>query len=334
MGQRWQVLCDACPVPLAFFQLCLDHVKLIQNLDEMPDSLRAGAVTIGNFDGVHLGHARILERLLVRARDVRGPAIVFTFEPHPVHLLRPAETPPPLTWIDRKARLLKALGADAVVAYPTDPDLLALTPQEFFDLVICQRLAAKAVVEGPNFFFGRDRAGDVELLRELCDQSEIRLDVVQPLLVDGDYVSSSRIRDLIRSGQVREADQLLTQPYRVRGTVVRGAGRGATIGFATANLDPSGMWLPAMGVYAGRAEWDDRVFPAAINIGPNPTFGDNAVKFETHLVGVERCLYGELLEVEFLDRLRDVCPFESVEALKRQLSQDVSAAVEIARKAT
>ena len=189
-------------------------------------------------------------------------------------------------------------------------------------------------MEGPNFFFGRDRAGDVELLRSLCDQHDIQLEIVQPLLVDGDYVSSSRIRDLILSGQVREADQLLTQPYRVRGTIVRGAGRGATIGFATANLDPSEMWLPAKGVYAGRAALGDRVFPAAINIGPNPTFGEDAVKFETHLVGIDRCLYGEPLEVEFLDRLRDVCTFESVDALKQQLAEDVAATVEIARKAT
>jgi riboflavin kinase/FMN adenylyltransferase len=305
-------------------------VNLLQDLDNLPDALQAGAVTIGNFDGVHRGHARIVERLLERARQVGGPAIVFTFEPHPVRLLRPAQTPPPLTWIDRKAELLGALGVDAVVAYPTDRNLLALTPTEFFDLIIRQRLKAEALVEGPNFLFGRDRTGDVQLLGQLCRQHGMQLEIVDPILSDGSYVSSSRIRELIRLGDARQADQLLTQPYRVRGTVVRGAGRGASIGFATANLDPTEMWLPAKGVYAGRAYLARQVYPAAINIGPNPTFGENAVKFETHLVGIDRSLYAERLEVEFLDRLRDVCTFPDVETLKKQLTSDVAAAIEIA----
>jgi riboflavin kinase/FMN adenylyltransferase len=304
-------------------------VNLLKDLDNLPDTLQAGAVAIGNFDGVHRGHARIVERLLEQARRVSGPAVVFTFEPHPVRLLRPAQTPPPLTWIDRKAELLGALGVDAVVAYPTDQNLLALTPNEFFDLIIRQRLKAKAVVEGPNFFFGRDRAGDVQLLGHLCQQHGIQLEIVDPILSNGSYVSSSRIRELIGVGDVRQADQLLTQPYRVRGTVIRGAARGASIGFATANLDPSEMWLPAKGVYAGRGYLARQVYPAAINIGPNPTFGENAVKFETHLVGIDRSLYGERLEVEFLDRLRDVRAFPDVETLKKQLTIDVAAAIQI-----
>ena len=167
-------------------------------------------------------------------------------------------------------------------------------------------------------------------MNQLCQRHLVQLEIVEPLLADGSYVSSSRIRELIQTGHVREADQLLTQPYRVRGSVVRGAGRGASIGFATANLDPREICLPAIGVYAGRAQLGQQVFPAAINIGPNPTFGENAVKFETHLVGIERTLYGELLEVEFLDRLRDVCTFANVEALKQQLHEDVAATIEIA----
>jgi riboflavin kinase/FMN adenylyltransferase len=305
-------------------------VKLLQDLDDLPKALQAGAVAIGNFDGVHRGHARIVERLLARARQVDGPAIVFTFEPHPVQLLRPAETPPPLTWIDRKAELLGALGADAVVAYPTDRTLLSLSPEDFFRFVIRERLQARALVEGPNFYFGRDRAGDVETLSQLCQRHQIQLEIVEPLVADGSYVSSSRIRALIRMGDVRQANGLLTQPYRVRGEVRRGAGRGASIGFATANLDPSGMCLPAKGVYAGRAYLPQLVFPAAINIGPNPTFGEHAVKFETHMVGIDRSLYGEWLEVEFLDRLRDVSPFSSIETLKEQLAKDVQATMKIA----
>ncbi len=306
---------------------CPGPVKLLQNLEQLPDALRAGAVAIGNFDGVHRGHARIVERLLARARQLDGPAVVFTFEPHPARLLRPAETPPPLTSIDRKAELLGALGIDAVVAYPTDRKLLSLSPEDFFQVIIRERLQAKALVEGPNFFFGRGRAGDVEMLGHLCRRHQIQLEIVEPVVADGSYVSSSRIRRLIRSGDVRQADELLTQPYRVRGTVVHGVGRGASLGFATANLDPTDMWLPAVGVYAGRGHLGQRTFPAAINIGSNPTFGEKGIKFETHLVGIDRSLYGEVLEVEFLDRLRDVRTFSSVEALKEQLTRDVQAAI-------
>jgi len=131
-------------------------VKLIRDLEAMPSALRGGAVSIGNFDGVHRGHARIVERLLAQARAVRGAAIAFTFDPHPVRLLRPDKAPPPLTWTDRKAELLAALGVDAIIAFPTDEELLQLSPEEFFDRMVRERLGAQAMVEGPNFYFGHD----------------------------------------------------------------------------------------------------------------------------------------------------------------------------------
>src|SRR5262245_12288085 len=143
-------------------------VRLLRTIDPLPDDLRHGAVSIGNFDGVHHGHAKLAERLLAKAREVDGPAIVFTFDPHPVRLLRPESAPPPLTWTDRKAQLLAELGVTAVIAYPTDEALLRLAPEEFFGRIVCDKLAAKAMIEGPNFFFGRGRAGTVETLARLC----------------------------------------------------------------------------------------------------------------------------------------------------------------------
>src|SRR5262245_41116084 len=158
-------------------------MRLLRSLDNLPADLRRGAVTIGNFDGVHRGHARIVERLLAKAREVDGPAIVFTFDPHPVRLLRPQAAPPPLTWTDRKAQLLDELGVTAVIAYPTDEALLALSPAEFFDCIVRQRLEARAMVEGPNFFFGRGRAGNIEVLGQLCRVSDTALEIVQPIVV-------------------------------------------------------------------------------------------------------------------------------------------------------
>lgn len=301
-------------------------MKLIRNLASLPDELRSGAVAIGNFDGVHLGHARIIERLIGRARTVGGPAVVFTFDPHPVRILRPQHAPPPLTWTDRKAFLLHELGVDYIIAYPTDEALLALSARQFFDHIVRRRLDAQALVEGPNFYFGHNREGDVKLLGKFAAEAGLSLDVVDPVVVAGDIVSSSRIRKLIAAGNVDDARRMLTQPYRIRGMVAHGAGRGAKIGFPTANVEAIDTLLPAAGVYAGIGEVAQSTWPAAINIGPNPTFGEHALKVEVHLIGCDEQVYGQPLEVDFVSRIRDVQTFSGVDALKAQLERDVDMA--------
>ncbi len=301
-------------------------VRLFRTLDNLPDSCRRGAVTIGNFDGVHRGHARIVERLVAKARQLGGPAVVFTFDPHPVRLLRPDKAPPPLTWTDRKADLLAELGIDALIACPTDLPFLQQSAREFFDRVIRDALEARAVVEGVNFFFGRDRSGNVERLSEYCAEAGMALEIVEPVVLDGQVVSSSRIRTLVAQGHVEPARRLLTQPYRIRGRVVRGAGRGRQLGFPTANLDGIGTLLPAEGIYAGRVPLDGAVLPAAISLGPNPTFGEGAMKVEVHLLDYTGWLYDRDLEVDFLARLRDIQRYESVEQLLRQMDRDIAAA--------
>jgi riboflavin kinase/FMN adenylyltransferase len=307
----------------------MSDVTLIRSLESIPSTLRGGAVAIGNFDGVHRGHARLVQRLGAQATSVGGPAIIFTFDPHPVVLLRPEAAPHPLTWSERKAELLGELGVDAVIAYPTDMPLLGLSPHRFFERIIVQGLSARAIVEGPNFRFGHNREGDVTLLEQFCSADGLALEIV-PAVIDGDaYISSSRIRDCIRDGDVDGAREMLTQPYRVRGMITHGARRGGTIGFPTANLEAVDTLLPGMGVYAGRALCNERSWPAAINIGPNPTFDEHAVKFETHLIGFRGSLYGQPLEVDFLSRLRDIHPFGSVDELKRQLDADVQSAGEL-----
>lgn len=280
-------------------------------------------MSIGNFDGVHRGHRRIVRRLLERAGEVGGPAVVFTFDPHPVRLLRPAESPPPLTWTERKARLLKAEGVDWIVAYPTDAALLELSARRFFDNIVVAALGARAMVEGPNFYFGHNREGTVELLREMTAAAGMTLDVVEPVVLDGQMVSSSLIRQRIAAGDMRVAASMLGQPYRIRGMVTHGAGRGAQLGFPTANLEAMDTLPPAVGVYAGVAWIAEQGFAAAIHIGPNPTFGEHAVKIEVHVIDRELELYNEPLEVEFLAKLRDVHTFASKDELIRQLRRDI-----------
>jgi riboflavin kinase/FMN adenylyltransferase len=304
-------------------------MHVIRHLNDFPAEARGGAVAIGNFDGVHRGHVEIVRRLLERAASVGGPAIVFTFDPHPVRLLRPQHCPPPLTWTERKAELLAAHGVDWIVAYPTDEALLSLSAQEFFVRIVRGTLVAQAMVEGPNFYFGHNREGTIGRLRELTAAAGISLDIVPPVEIDGALVSSSRVRQLLAAGDVATANRLLSEPYRIRGLVTHGASRGAKIGFPTANLAGIDTLLPAEGVYAGRGWVAGQSWPAAINLGASPTFGDSAVRVEVHLIGQHDSLYGQPMEVDFLARLRDIRPFPSVEALIEQLNVDVAQSKQI-----
>ncbi len=299
-------------------------MKLLRSTDNLPSDVLSGAVSIGNFDGVHQGHARIVTKLREMADQVKGPAVILTFDPHPVRLLRPDQAPPPLTWTDRKAELLAELGVDMVIAYPTDEALLQLSPGEFFSTIVRKQLDARAMVEGPNFYFGQNRTGNIETLRHFCMQAGIGLEVVAPLLLDGEYVSSSRVRKMIELGDVAGARRMLTQPYRIRGMVTHGAARGSRIGFPTANVDAIDTLRPGCGVYAGHASVADQTYPAAINIGANPTFGENSVKVEAHLLNFNGNVYGQSITVDFLERLRDIQPFATVHQLKHQLAQDVA----------
>lgn len=300
-------------------------MKLIRNLDELPLDWRSGAVAIGNFDGVHLGHARIVERLVALARAAHGPAIVFTFDPSPAAILRPDHAPSPLAWPERRVELLLALGIDGVVLYPTDAPFLEHSAREFFDHIVRRRLDAQAMVEGPNFFFGRRREGNVGLLAEFCRDAQLALEIVPPVFIEGQMVSSSRVRKMVAAGEVELSARMLGRPHRIRGRVVRGAGRGRTLGFPTANVGDVDVILPGEGIYAGAAWADDRLWPAALSIGPNPTFDENRLKIEAYLVGYEGDLYERPIEIDFLARLRDIVRYTSVAELVEQLERDVAA---------
>lgn len=297
-----------------------------------PDAGRfaACAAAVGNFDGVHLGHAAIVARLRAAAARHGVPAVVLTFDPHPASVLRPATAPVPLTTPARRAELLLALGVDAVCVQPADAALMALEPEAFFAGILRERMAVRCLVEGRDFRFGARRRGDVAMLERLCGAEAVELDVVPPVVSGGEAVSSSRIRGLVAAGRVAEAVGLMTAPYRLSGTVVVGARRGATIGFPTANLSGIATLLPALGVYAARATVDGATHPAAVHVGPNVTFGETAVSVEAHLVGFSGDLYGRTLDVDFLDHVRDTRRFASVEELKSRLADDVATAVRIA----
>lgn len=286
---------------------------------------RSGFVSIGNFDGVHLGHQRMISTLVRHARQASRPSVVLTFDPHPLELLAPAKAPPRLCTPRQKADLIAELGVDCLIVYPTDAGLLNLTPREFFDRVLMQEVGVSGLVEGPNFCFGKDRAGDVNTLREFCAGAGVQFEVVPAVSQQGRLVSSSEIRRLIREGHMREAAAMLGRPYRLSAEVQRGAARGAGLGFATANLAECTVMLPRAGVYAALGFVRGREYAAAVHVGPNPTFAEKQQKTEVHLIDYDGGdLYGETVSVDFLDWLRDTMEFDSPDALKAQLSCDVA----------
>ncbi len=291
-----------------------------------PEECRRGALAIGNFDGVHRGHAALVAELRKQADNLGAPAVVLTFDPHPLQLLRPAQVMPALTTPGDRAALLQRLGADHVLVVRTTADLLSLTAEAFFAEVVRQRLAARALVEGMNFGFGRGRKGTVETLARLCGEAGVSLSVVPPLVWGGVEVSSSRVRASLLRGDVAGAQTLLGRPYRLHGVVGRGRGRGQGLGFPTANLEAIQTLAPGNGVYAVRVNRRDGVWPGAANLGPNPTFGEQARKVEVHLVGFQGDLYGQELAVDFLERLRDTRPFAGPDDLVAQLRRDVEQA--------
>ncbi|MEY4567933.1 MAG: Riboflavin kinase [Planctomycetota bacterium] len=301
----------------------LNHHLLLRDFHHLPSEVRGGAVAIGNFDGVHLGHAVLMEQLVQTARACQGPAVVLTFDPSPLSLLKPQFTPPKLTTVARRAELLSRLGVDWVIAYPTDLETLQWSAEEFFSKVIIERLGAKGVVEGENFFFGKDRRGNIETLKDLCRKNMVQIDVVAMSDFQGKVVSSSRVRELLMAGDVVGANRCLTSPYQISGTVVTGARRGRDLGFPTANIEMPETLVPAVGVYGAVAFPNGKAHRAAVNIGPNPSFGENQFKIEVHILDFQGDLYGSNLTVEFRDRVRDIRKFSGIAELREQLVRDI-----------
>ncbi len=299
------------------------------NWREAPSEGRGGVVSIGNFDGVHRGHASLVEEVARQARQRGVPAVVLTFEPHPRELLVPGPPLPQLTTPQERSRLLEEHGVDQVLELRTTTELLSLTAEEFFHQVIQQQLGVVALVEGPNFGFGRKRQGNIDILGQLCQAASIPLTIVQPLILDGQPVSSSQVRQALLRGAVELAARLLGRTYQIEGLVGTGQRRGKSLGFPTANLEQVRTLLPGDGVYAVRALAEGRWWPGAANLGPNPTFADQQRKIEVHLIDYQGDLYGRPLAVEFLKRLRDTRPFAGPAELVEQLGQDI----EQARKA-
>lgn len=287
--------------------------------------LKGSVVTLGNFDGVHFGHMKILSRVLGRARLLGVPAVVYTFEPHPLKVVAPHRSPQLLLDVNDKVRLLKETGIDCLVLARFTKGFAAKHPREFVE----EELASNRVGEvwvGHDFSFGRGRTGTVEYLKELGNELGFKVVVASAHKRGGEVVSSSRIRGLVKDGKVEKAAALLGRRYSVRGRVVRGRKVGKGLGFPTANISVTSELLPGDGVYAGYAVVNGFRYDAAINVGSAPTFNVGGRRIEAHLLDFKGNLYGKRVEIVFVKKLRDVTAFASKQALVSQIERDIKKA--------
>ncbi len=297
---------------------------LFQGSDAYPASDPGPVLTIGNFDGVHVGHAHLVERVVASAREHGVPACAFTFEPPPRAVLEPERRPPRILGIDEKVERLGALGIDQVVVERFDLHFAEQPPAWFLDTVLATRLRPSRLVVGHDFRFGKGRAGNIDTVKAAFP--DLPLEQVGALEVDGRTASSSRIRELVANGEVAAAGRLLGRPYGFAGTVSHGAGLGRGLGFPTANVVPEAELLPARGVYAAQLQLGDTWLPAVANLGVRPTFEGRTFGVEVHVLDFEGDLYDQRVRVRFIQRLRSEQRFDGHPALVAQITQDVAQA--------
>lgn len=301
----------------------------------LPPHVSGTVITVGTFDGLHRGHRAVLERVTERAGAHADASLLVTFEPHPLKILRPEVAPPLLTTPDERKEILALSGLHYAVFLPFTRELSLYGARPFVAEILWARFRLRELVIGYDHGLGRDREGDVETLRRIGGELRVPIHVVPPVEIDGRPISSTRIREAIAAGDVEWATRALGRPYSVTGTVVHGDGRGRELGFPTANLKtPEGdKLLPREGIYAVRAAGRDPLGPGLLHLGPRPTFQGSPPSKELHLLRFDGELYGEVIRVEFLKRLRDVRPFASAAELVAQMRRDRDEAIRYFRDA-
>ncbi len=306
-------------------------MDVIRGLDRIPPRYACSVVTIGNFDGIHLAHKDLLGKVVEEARKRQCSGVVLTFEPHPQKVLQPDRKPfYLLTTLQEKLKLIEALGIDAVILIEFTPDFAKTTAEAFVQGILWDKLHLEKLIIGHDTAFGNRKSGNENFLRSMGKNLGFDVEAIDAVQVDGIVVSSSSVRHTLLEGDVRRAMKLLGRPYNLGGTVVKGYRRGSEIGIPTANIESEKDLVPARGVYAVIAELDGGSHPGVLNIGYSPTFGDNRLTVEVHLLDFPREeLYGKAINVLFIDRIRDEMKFESPKELVKQIERDIERAREL-----
>ena len=306
-------------------------MRRISGSEGFPKGAAAPVVALGNFDGVHLGHRRIIERAVATARSLGGSSVVYTFDPHPVRILAPAECPPLIETLEQRLSSIESLGVDFCVVEPFTAGLAAMGAEEFFLDIVAGRIGARAVVVGYDFTFGARRKGTADLMRELGAGRGIEVVRIEAQFLEDKLVSSTNIRRLIEHGEVCEAEKLLTRPYAIEGFIVPGRGIGRRLSARTANIDSENECIPANCVYLTLAEIEGKSYPSVTSIGDNPTFPHAPFAIEAHLIDRDVDVMGKRIRLLFLRRMREQVAFASEEELKEQIMKDIEKAREMHR---
>lgn len=304
-------------------------MKIFYSLDDIRTPFANAVVTIGNFDGVHLGHREIFRTVQKKAQEIGGLSVVVTFVPHPLKVLAPAKAPLMIDTPEEKEFLIGASGIDVLVSIPFTREFAAVPPEDFVKGLLVERIGLKHLVIGYDYAFGRDRRGNVDLLRSMGSELGFEVTVLDPIGSGGTVFSSSVVRSLIAAGKVEEIVSLLGRHFSLGGTVIHGHQRGKGLGFPTANIETDKELLPGPGVYAVKVRIGEGIYDGACNIGTNPTFNDGIVSIEAFLFDFEGDLYGREIRVYFIERLRDERRFPDPQALVAQIAADVARAREI-----
>jgi riboflavin kinase/FMN adenylyltransferase len=283
-------------------------------------------LTIGNFDGLHRGHAALIARVVEESGKINGTPTALTFFPHPLTVVNPYLKIEQITPLQDKLEIMKAMGIKAALILKFDDEFSKIMPVDFAEEYIVREIGARKVVIGYDFSFGRNKSGTIDIFKSLGEKMGFELIVVPPVMDDGRIISSTRIRSFLKEGHIRDAALFLGRSYIVRGMVVKGKKIGKLIGFPTANLMIKGYLIPRKGVYAAHVVMDDKRYKGVLSIGPAPTFHIEDFSFEVHFLDFEGDIYGREIAVEFVERLRGVEKFKDVEGLKNQIRQDIEKA--------
>jgi riboflavin kinase/FMN adenylyltransferase len=308
-------------------------MELIENLYEITKPFKNAVITIGNFDGVHLGHQALFRQVVKKARELSGTSIAMTFEPHPIRVLKENDHPPLITLYEQKVELIAKQGLDVLICIPFTREVAAIMPKEFVEDILLKRIGMKAIVVGGDYAFGKNREGNLDLLKNYAADHGFEVivaDWIQISKFSQRRISSTKIRRLIMEGKVEDAPDLLGRHYQIRGNVVAGRHRGAkSLGFPTANIKLNDELCPRMGVYAVTVEFDGKEYKGVANIGYSPTFDDHIFTVEVHILDFDQNIYGQRIRVNFIKRIRDEIKFASTDELSRQIKKDIIKAREI-----
>jgi len=301
-------------------------VKIFESLN-IPERFTRPVLTIGNYDGIHVGHRKIIEQVKQKAKELSGTSMLMTFHPHPMSVLRPEKYTRIITPLYVKKRLIEETGIDVLIIVPFNDEFRGIEPERFIRKILIDKIGVAGIVVGYDFRFGKDGAGDIRMLRGFVEDYDLYLGVVDAVTVDGEKVGSNGIRKLIAAGDVAKAKKLLERPHMIDGVVVRGDSRGREIGFPTINLATAFELVPKEGVYITEVKIGGRRYPSVTNIGYNPTFNhDRELTVETYILGFSEDIYGKEVYLYFHERIRPEMKFRSVGDLQTRITKDVETA--------